>query len=183
MKKVIKFLGRCFIVLALAAPFLLCSCEKVKEYTTPEVDKAVILECIETTVNPLMTSVEEVLVYHGQMAEEYTINEVFCTMSPETLKNIASVCLKKNGCTSKKDIVLEYQANRAIYDNLPVNQPSPESEKLQPDKQIPPTVEIKVDGMPGDVPPSSVVTRTEDDTVNGVPLKVTIKEERSYEKQ
>ena len=179
MKKVIKFLGRCFIVLALAAPFLLCSCEKVKEYTTPEVDKAVVLECIETTVNPLMTSVEEVLVYHGQMAEEYTINEVFCTMSPETLKNIASVCLKKNGCTSKKDIVLEYQANRAIYDNLPVNQPSPEPIEPTPDKPIPPTVQPNSP----DVPPTSTTTRTEDDTVNGVPLKVTIKEERSYEKQ
>ena len=131
-----------------------------------------------------MTSTDEVVFYHSNVVEECVVHETFCNMAPETVRNIASVLIKKHGSCTTKEIVYEYNANKQIYDNLPGSgQPSPESKKLQPDKQALPTAEIKVDGVPGDVPPPSVVTRTEDATVNGVPLKVTIKEERSYEQK
>ena len=172
MKRFLNFVG-CLLVTLL----VLTSCDKIKEYNTPSVEKPSISEYIEEAINPLMTSVDEVMIYQAKMAEECMVNDIFCDMSQEMVRNIATVLIKQHGSVTKKDIVMEYQTNPQIYDNLPsVGQPSPENPQPAPDT---PATKPELPNLP---PPSTII-KTEDDTVNGIPVIVTTKTEKTYEQK
>lgn len=176
MKRLLKFVG-CLIVTVL----VLTSCDKMKEYAAPSVDKAVIIDYMDAALNPLMTSVDEVTIYHTDLIKEYEIDEVFRTIPIETVRNIANVLIKNNGSVTKKEIVYEYKNNRHIYDNLPnvTNQISQESPKPNPD--VSPTVTVQPNHP--NLPPPSITTKIKDDTINGIPVTVTTKTETTYEQK
>lgn len=184
MKKVLKFLG-CLCTLMLAV-IMLPSCDKLPGANTQNPAEPTAEEYIEDVVNPTFMTPEEVISYQAKLIEQCHVDEVFTSLKGNTLRNIATVCLKQDGSAKKQDIVYEYLANQSVYDNLPSSgQPAQESPAPTPDTTDAPPVEITVDkpNPGGEVPPPSTITRVESDTMNGVPLKVTIREERRYERQ
>jgi len=182
MKKVLKFLG--YLCALLLVAIMLPSCDKLPGVNTQSAQEPTAEEYIENVVNPTFMTPEEVISYQAKLIEQCHVDEVFTSLKGSKLRNIATVCLKRDGVAKKQDIVYEYLANQGVYDNLP-GQPANESPEPAPDKANEPTIEITVDkpNAGGEVPPPSTITRVESDTMNGVPLKVTIKEERRYEKQ
>jgi hypothetical protein len=181
MKRLLRFLGAMLLTVMLTIP--LASCEQVGSITRPKNDAGT--KVLKEIINPDFTSVNDVLVYHSNIVEEYLIDETFRDMPQELLCNIATVCLKKVTPVTKKDIVYEYLAHQEVYDNLPrlTGQPSEQSTQLQPDVLAESTQQPEVEFTPPNTPAPSVTTHTEDDTIDGVPLKVTIKEEKTYERK
>ena len=74
--------------------------------------------------NTEFTSVNEILVCQSDDIEEFTIDSVFRSMPPTTLMNVASTCIKRNGCVTIKSAVEEYRANTLIYDSV-ITSPTP----------------------------------------------------------
>jgi GTPase Era involved in 16S rRNA processing len=97
-------------------------------------------------------------------------------MPENILNNVAAVCLKKAITVTKKDIVNEYKANQAVYDNLPKQNTTDEQLPVN-DKPNAATTAMEEQRKPVE----KVSYRYEMDTINGKPQRVLIKETRAYE--
>ena len=69
-----------------------------------------------------LKSLTDVFQLRQSMMDESRIDSTFLAIDDGPLSNVVSVLLKRNGFTTKDDIVNEYVSGRAVYDNLP---PSP----------------------------------------------------------
>lgn len=135
---------------------------------------------VQNYINPLFNDVDEVLTFRTKYLEGQAIDDVFNTMPEEVLKNVASVCIKREGHVSKRGIVYEYRANANIYNNLP----SSDSTKTSADTQVPPTVSNSAGGQPyrpDTVPMNETKYNQHDTTIGGKTYKVHIKTETKYE--
>lgn len=150
---------------------MLCSCNRTSDpcYGNDVGDSVYVAQQIESTLNPSFTSVEDVQTFYLHLTDEYSVDEEFRNLSKEVLNNVATVCLRQAPSITKRDIVAEYRANKAVYDNLPTAQ--------QPDSTLHP----QVTSPPQSTSTSEVSYRYETDTVNGKPVRILIKEERTYE--
>lgn len=162
-----------FLVVMVCAIIGLCSCDKVKNTvcSTSGVDSVYVAEYIEAAENPTFTSISEVRIAQKQLAEKYSVDEVFLNMPDNILNNVVNVCLNKNTVFTKTDIVNEYRANKDVYDNL----------DLQPTSADNNTVKKDTAKEERRKPVGKVSYRYEMDTVEGTPKRVLVKEERTYE--
>lgn len=127
------------------------------------VDSTYVVKQIKAATNPSFYDVEDVLEYQNTLADEKNMDEIFLSMKSQVLRNVAGVCINKWNKVRKKDIVYEYLNNKQVYDNLPTTDKDSVATKTS-------------------VPLSNNVSiRHTTDTVDGKPVKVTIKEERTYE--
>ncbi len=170
-----RFLGGYFalLVVMICAVIGLHSCDKVNAVCSSNgVDSVYVTECIKATANPTFTSLTEVKVAQKQLAEKYSVDEVFLNMPDNILNNVVNVCLNKNTVITKTDIVNEYRANKDVYDNLDSQPTSANNNTVKKDTvkegQRKPTA-------------GKVSYRYEMDTVEGTPKRVLVKEERVYE--
>lgn len=166
-----------FVVVAAVASCSLSSCGKMpwdkKSLTLEEtVDSLVDLK-VKETINPVFYSVEEAVVYQDLTNDGNAVDSVFNAMSEDTLSQVANVLIKRNGSTSKRSIVKEYLAHKDIYPNLlpAQNKPVVQDTIKQTNKE---GSKSKKSGV------FSTTYRYRTDTVEGVPVKVQIKEEQSY---
>ena len=135
---------------------------------------------VQNYVNPVFNTVDDVLTFRTKYLEGQAIDDVFNTMPEEVLKNVASVCIKREGHVSKRGIVYEYRANANIYNNLP----SPDSTKTSANTPVPPTVSNSAGGQPyrpDTVPMNETKYNQHDTTIGGKTYKVHIKTETKYE--
>lgn len=160
-----------FVVVAAVGSCSLSSCGKMpwgkKSQTLEETVDSLVNAKVKQTVNPIFYSVDEVLVYQDLTNDGNKIDSAFSVMPIDVLKNVSHVLLKKYGTVTKKDIVTEYHNHMDIYPNLPKT----------PDATIEDSV-VKTKDKKSGVFSTSYKYRT--DTVDGVPVKVQIKEEQSY---
>lgn len=179
MRKFKDFAGCCLAILttALCAIAFLSSCDRFKtpSFSGDGPDSVYVAEYVEGVVNPTFTSLHEVTMFQNRLIEEYSIDETFRTLPENILNNVAAVCLKKSITVTKKDIVNEYKANRAVYDNLPKQNMTDE----QPPVNKPDAATTAMEEQ--QKPVEKVSYRYEIDTINGKPRKILIKETRSYE--
>lgn len=169
-----RFLGGYFalLVVMICAVIGLHSCDKVNAVCSSNgVDSTYVAEYFESATNPIFTSIEEVKVAQKQLAEEKATDEVFMLMSEDVLNNVVTVCLNKNTFITKHDIVAEYRANQAVYDNLSTSDSTTH-------KSVNNTATAKEEQQK---PAGKVSYRYEMDTVEGTPKRVLVKEERTYE--
>lgn len=131
------------LFMILAMPLLVASCDKIGGHIPPEptLEETVENKLVEAT-NPVMTSVDQVMMLQSKLIEARFVDDVLISMPSDMLRNIATVCIRNNGCCSKADIVYEYQSGARIYDNLPM--PDEEAKKAPVDDPPAPTVEPKV---------------------------------------
>lgn len=110
---------------AVMGTILLGSCERLgiksprDNYDTS--DSAQVAEYVNRAVNPSIMDITEALSLKQQMLEKQSIDSAFVSLSDATIKNVASVLLKRNSFIKKKDIVEAYRANKNIYDALPTD--------------------------------------------------------------
>ena len=131
-------------------------------------------DSFEAIVNPNFSTPEEVFLFQNTLKEQFEIERLFREMPLNTLSSVANVCLKKNSSATMKDIVDEYTKNRAVYDNLSGNksEASQQSENNKREESA---------GEEQHRPAVKVSYRYDIDTINGVPKRVIIKEERYEE--
>lgn len=165
-----------FVVVAAVGSCSLSSCGKMpwgkKSQTLEETVDSLVNAKVKQTVNPIFYSVDEVLVYRDLTNDGNKIDSAFSVMPVDVLKNVSHVLLKKYGTITKKDIVTEYHNHMDIYPNLMPIQKTADSDSTQAKNK-----EGSKDKKSG-VFSTSYRYRT--DTVEGVPVKVQIKEEQSY---
>ena len=129
MKRKLTFYGGYFLILfMLAVACIACctSCDKLGVVKTEVIDKeyadSIIAESISNYTNPLFSSVEEALEFRSLTIDAQIIDNEFLEMPEDILRNVTSVCLKRDGYASKRSIIYEYRANAEVYNNLPKSQ-------------------------------------------------------------
>lgn len=125
-------------------------------------------------LNPTFCTVDDVIVYREEISDKQKEDSIFYSLSDKTLRDVATVCIKKTGCCNKRHIVEEYKAHNDVYKNLPATTDSPTNSNMEGSGVT------KVDS------PKTVILGTDykyvTDTIDGVPRKVLYKTEKSYEK-
>ena len=76
-------------------------------------------QAVEDLVNPSLDCVKDVVDFHNNLTSNMEIDSIFMALPETVIIDVSSVLLKKMSPITKKDIVDEYNRNRAIYDNLP----------------------------------------------------------------
>ena len=127
---------------------------------------------IQDYLNPVFFTANDAAIYRELTTEGYSIDSVFNSMPDSDLKNVASVCINRDGSATKKDIVDEYLKNNYVYSNLP-HDSSTNSAK---DSNMEGSGVTKDDSQL----PFSTTYQYSTDTVDGVPVKVQTKTEKSY---
>ena len=134
MKNVINVL-----LSALVAVFLIgiigfgvnsCSEGGIKGYfLSEEPSSETAYQAVEDLVNPSLDCVKDVVDFHATLTSNMEIDSIFMALPETVIIDVSSVLLKKMSPITKKDIVDEYNRNRAIYDSLPhQNATTPEND-------------------------------------------------------
>lgn len=159
------------MVVAVVGSCSISSCGKMpwskKAPSMEETIDSLVNAKVKKTVNPTFYSVDEVTVYQELTRDGNKIDSVFNAMPYDILKNVSHVLIKKNGTTTKKEIVTEFTSHKDIYPNLPKTPDSITEDSV-----------VNAKGKKSGVFSTSYKYRT--DTVDGIPVKVQIKEEESY---
>ena len=100
------------------------------------------------------------------------IVSLFLTMSKVDLNNVIGVLINRGAASMKKvDIINEYAAGRAVYENLP----APDSKSNQTTTQDPPIAEIKLESQGTttvtEAPQTRVDNASADTMINGKKYK------------
>ena len=174
---------RKFLILAmLGGVMLLAACDHLRginhgdNYDVAN-DSVRIAELFENLSTPQFATVNEAVEYRNNVVLQDSIDAIFMALPEDVLINVASVLMKKNFATiTKKDIVDEYARCRNVYDNLPTKAESKSTANAQ-------SVDLAATDL-GDKPKDSVISTSysfRTDTINGKPVRVKIKTEKSYE--
>ena len=167
--------------LMLALGFSSCGDDTVKPWSKAEIEEISTESAsatFNTMANPEFTTVTDVVDYRDNLFEGKSVDSVFESMPEIVLKRVADVCINKSGATDKKQIVKEYQKNRTVYGNM--SEQIPSSASTKDDKTATDSGGSDVTKEDSKVFETSYNYYT--DTVDGKPVKVQVKTEKSYEK-
>ena len=137
MRKFRSFIGGYLLILLIAAIGLIacCGCENLGIKKTEVIDKeyadSIIAESIQNYTNPLFMSVDEAIEFRNLTVDSNTIDQAFLEMPEDVLRNVVSVCLKRDGYASKRSIIYEYRANAEVYNNLPKSTAKPTNDTIK----------------------------------------------------
>lgn len=94
--------------------------------------------------NPVILSLSDAVDLQKKMKDDMRIDSLFLTMSKVDLNNVIGVLINRGAASMKKvDIINEYAAGRAVYENLPTQ----ELKSNQTTTQDPPIAEIKLESQ------------------------------------
>lgn len=175
-KKLIFFLCSMFM---LALGVSSCSDKTPNFWTQTEIEeisKESARSVYYELMNPTFENVGDVAHYQEIIEDGKSIDSTFSSLPVSTLKRVADVCINKSGATDKKQIVNEYLKNISVYDNMSEKIPA----ESKPDKTATGTGEPDVTKKDG-VFETSYNYYT--DTIDGKPIKVQVKTEKSYVKE
>lgn len=132
-----KFLS--FLAIALLSIVALSSCVKESVSHKEKQDT----EAVDSYMNPEFSDVAEFMVYHDIEATTYQQDKMFYEMKPDIIKQVATVCLKKNHKITKKLFMQEYLDHTDVYNYLSADKDKPIEplEALKPDS--PDTVNVE----------------------------------------
>jgi len=86
-------------------------------------DKPITKEWVQAEIaNHLSPTFDDVdMLLHYQYLEQHkrSVDSVFLAMSPELIKQVATVCIRRDGFCTPESVVLDFRANSQIYNNLP----------------------------------------------------------------
>ena len=178
MKKKLIFFFCAMLMLALG--FSSCGDDTTRPWSKTEIEEIASSNATSVyfdLINPTFNSVEDVTDCQETIIDGYSIDSIFRTMPPGIIRKVADVCINKSGSTDKKQIVREFKKNKDVYLNMSENLPSASSKDSK----------NATDSGGSDVTKEdSKVFETSynyyTDTVDGKPVKVQVKTEKSYEK-
>ena len=176
-----KFLLLFCATLMLALGFSSCGNDPTKTWKKAEIEE--IAKAAATTVyfdlsNPSFYTVDEAVIAQNTYIDGMSVDSVFRSLKPSTLKRVADVCINKSRFTDKKGIVREYLKNISVYSNMSDSSPIASNNNNNAATGAGGSGVTKDD--------STKVFETSfnyyTDTVNGKPVKVEIKTIKSYVK-
>lgn len=181
MRKFLKTMGVLITGLLMCA--VCCSCNGHSVWPSDDgVTKEYVDSCVaagvQNYINPLFMSVDEVLTFRDLTAEGQGIDDAFNSMPEDVLKNVAAVCINRDGHVSKRGIVYEYRANNAVYNNLPAQNDT---------ITVNPNLGTSAGGQPHRPDSSMALPKNEttytqhDTTIGGKTYKVKTITEKTYE--
>lgn len=123
--------------------------------------------------NPIFNSADELLSFRDLYVDNKQLDDIFVQLPEQIIQNVAGVCISKNGCVSKRELVLEYLDNQNVYDNLP-NVKAADNPVQSVD-----TTATDLGNKRDNIISTSYRYRI--DTVNGKPVKIRITTEEKIE--
>ena len=167
----------------LLSTLLLNSCDNLPWFHDSDkcdcMDSTYVAQEIEKFVNPQFNSVDEIIVYKMQNQDGITIDSIFWALPDNVLSNVASVLFNKGKTVTKKSIVEEYRAGINIYSNLPAN--TKDIANTTTDQNTSQSVDLGSTDL-GNRHADPIISTTykyRNDTINGKPVKIQIKQEES----
>lgn len=180
MKKFILFMCA---TLMLALGFSACTDGAPKPWSKTQIEE-IAKESARTVyyelTNPTFNTVDEAVIAQDVYIDGMSVDSTFYSLKPSTLKRVADVCINKTGFTDKKGIVGEYLKNKSVYANMSENIESTASKDDKSATGDGGSGVTKDDDNAGKVFSTEYSYHT--DTVDGKPVKVQIKVEKSYVK-
>lgn len=120
------------IILCFSCMLMFMSCDRLSSVPcTADSDSTYVAEQVDAKLNPSFVSPAMLIDYQQSMIEEIETNETFLDMNPALIANVATVCINKNGSVTVKQLIDEYRANQAVYDNLS-SSTGPANDTLEP---------------------------------------------------
>ena len=177
MKKKLIFFFCATLMLALG--FSSCGDDTAKPWSKTEIEE--IASSNATSVyfdltNPTFNSVADATDCQETIIDGYSIDSIFRTMPPGIMRKVADVCINKSGQTDKKQIVREFKKNKDVYLNMSENLPS----DTKDNKSATDSGGSDVTKVESKDKVFSTEFNYYTDTVNGKPVKVQVKTEKSY---
>lgn len=177
MKTFLQLLG----VALLGALLAVVGLQIYNHTTKPSMDNSgieVLMDSIASAkiaeyVNPVFNSTDELLSFRDFYVDDKQLDDVFVQLPEQVIQNVAGVCISKNGCVSKRELVLEYLDNQDVYNNLPNVKAS--DNPAQPVDTTATDLGDKRDNI------ISTSYRYRTDTVNGKPVKIRVMTEEKIE--
>lgn len=131
--------------------------------------------------NPDFFSVEEIFAYRDVVKQQEQLDSAFYALPADIVENVAGVLIKRDGAACKRSIVLEYNANKDIFDNLP-NPPVADTQQSQNTSTSQPVADISL-VMEGKTTvtegqPTRVIESVKDTTIDGKATRITTKVEQ-----
>ena len=127
MKNFMKMLGVVILTVILSVVATIAVIQATGDRFLPKTfDSADVTAQLDVTPATLQ-SLTDVYQLRQNMMDESRIDSTFLAIPDGPLSNVVSVLLKRNGFTTKDDIVNEYVTGRAVYDNLPPTAPTVQS--------------------------------------------------------
>lgn len=176
----LKFIGGYLALLTLLIVVATCtvSCDQIRHQVQPAVDSTYVAKAVIEYNNPQLMTVDDVLSFQQELIEQYDVEAQFRELPPNTVENISTVLFKRKvKQMTIYDIVKEYRANKDIYDSLPTAQ-------TETQDSTPQQVDLQSTDLGSKRDGRTIIStsyQTVDDTIDGKPVKVTIKTEKSYE--
>lgn len=162
MKKFLKAFSVCLTLTMLCVfsmTFASCA-HKSGEYSNSyfsQQDSVEIAKIVKAQMPDEFTKVEDFKDYVRSKARNAYDDSVAFNLPSEILNNVATVVQRQRGKFTLHDIILEYETNQKVYDNLPKKKaPEPDTEPKK-------------------------VTSVKDTIINGEHVKLFIEEENVYE--
>lgn len=124
-----KFFSWCLATLAativaIVGSVAVISCDQTgPKVLKPAVGIEEVADALDSIVNPQLYTTKDVFELQNKLLINAYMDSVFMSLDQKTLENVAGVCLNRLHVVTKDDIVSEFIKNRAVYDNLPVNNP------------------------------------------------------------
>lgn len=136
MKRKISLIGAYVVTILILCLGLIAfaSCDKwhKSDSPVPTEDSILVQQCVDQYFNPVFTDVESVLEFKKQISEKERADSFITAASPDMLRNITTVLLKRNEPVTLYSILTEYLANKNLYDNLPSNATPPITDNATP---------------------------------------------------
>ena len=174
-----KFLSWCLAtlaatIIAVVGSVAVISCDQTgPKVLKPAVGVEQVATVLDSIVNPQLYTTKDVFELQNKLLVNAYMDSVFMSLDQKTLENVAGVCLNRLHVVTKDDIVSEFIKNRAVYDNLPINNP-PDTATSAPKTEEKPLAKIEIieEGKTTvtEAPPTSAGEQPagyKDTTVNG----------------
>jgi hypothetical protein len=181
MKEKIGFLIVSVLMSAFITVGVVAFCHQNNWLPSPEMnnfdegDSVKVAQVYEQLKSPVMYTIKDVQDLQDQMVHESTVDNLFMSITPDIMRNVANVLLNTEGCVTKESIVKEYRANDGIYNNLP----APETTTETADSSKVDLSATDLGNRPDKTISSSFKRRT--DTVGGKPVTVVTETREHYE--
>ena len=180
MKKFIILFCAMFM---LALGFSSCGDNTAKPWSKTEIEEIAASNATSVyfdLANPTFDSVADAIDCQEITKDAYSVDSVFRTMPQSIMRKVADVCINKSGSTDKKQIVQEFNRNKDVYLNMSENLPPASSKDDKNATDSGGSDVTKDNGSDGKVFSTEYSYHT--DTVDGKPVRVQTKVEKSYVK-
>jgi len=144
-----KFLSWCLAtlaatIIAVVGSVAVISCDQTgPKVLKPAVGVEQVATVLDSIVNPQLYTTKDVFELQNKLLVNAYMDSVFMSLDQKTLENVAGVCLNRLHVVTKDDIVSEFIKNRAVYDNLPINNP-PDTATNAPKTEEKPLAKIEI---------------------------------------